>query len=259
MGVRQPFFAFALLVAVRAHDSMRAASAAGARKRSLGGVHDGAAALARRAALRAALAVAPAVHERCGAGGCNWTHSTAGYWEACGGAAGNVGSFSGLAPAAAEAACCANARCAGFSFECADASCATGGGFYKGNVDCGFVASAAQGWAQPSALPVLPRVTVSVAPAGELRDDATNVTVSFVFLTGAPNATTDWVGQVCAGVRLRRAERIIPRVVVILRLPPGPPVPDRGLPRVPPRGPLSGVGHGRCRSFLSRLSIALRL
>ena len=85
-------------------------------RRSLGGLHDGAAALARRATLRSELAATPAL-TRSGGGACNLTRSAGGYWEACGGAAGNLGSFTGLALASAQAVCCANASCAGFSFK----------------------------------------------------------------------------------------------------------------------------------------------
>jgi len=131
----------------------------GARRRSLGGLHGGASALARRAAFRSERERAP-VLSTVQAGACNFTHSASGYWEACGGAAGNLGSFSRLTAAAAQDACCASgAACAGFSFECNDATCATGSGFYKRNLDCGFVASAVQGFAKPSALPAVPNVT----------------------------------------------------------------------------------------------------
>jgi len=83
-----------------------------------------------------------------------WTHTTDGYYEACGGAAGNVGEFSHLSPAAAQAACCADLTCAGFSFECDDAACATGGGFYKGNAMCGITKSSGlQGWTKPATIP----------------------------------------------------------------------------------------------------------
>lgn len=60
-----------------------------------------------------------------------WTETHDGYYEAAGGAAGNVGSFSGLTPAQAQKACCDNPKCAGFSFQ-------NGGGYYKGNALAGF-------------------------------------------------------------------------------------------------------------------------
>ena len=167
----------------------------------MGGLHDGAAALARRATLRSELAATPAL-TRSGGGACNLTRSAGGYWEACGGAAGNLGSFSGLTAAAASAACCANSSCAGFSFGC-DAvppGCATGSGYYKRNVGCGFVNSPGfDGYAQPSALPVMPNVSVVVTPPSPHTADVVNLTVTFAFLAGAPNRTTDFVAQVCAG------------------------------------------------------------
>ena len=169
-------------------------------RRSVGGLHDGAAALARRATLLSELAAAPAL-TRLGGGVCNLTRAAGGYWEACGGAAGNLGSFSGLAQASAQAFCCGNASCAGFSFKCGDGpTCDTGSGYYKRNVDCGFVnAGGFDGFAKPSALPVLPVVSVAVTPSTPLNSDAVNVTVTWKFETGTVNKTTDWVGQVCAG------------------------------------------------------------
>ena len=56
----------------------------------------------------------------------NWTHTVDSYYEACGGSNGDIGTFSGLTPAQAEAACCANLACAGFSFSRSD-----GSGYYK--------------------------------------------------------------------------------------------------------------------------------
>ena len=61
-----------------------------------------------------------------------WTATKDGYYEAAGGPAGNVGSFSGLTVAQAQKACCNNPKCAGFSFK-------GGSGFYKGNALAGFV------------------------------------------------------------------------------------------------------------------------
>ena len=182
-----------------------------AHRRSLGGLHDADAAVALRAALRAELAAAPAAPRlrRCAAdANSTFQHSAAGYWEACGGAAGNLGSFAGLSAAQAEAACCANGACAGFSFACegggGGGDCAAGAGYYKANLDCGFVASpTAQGFAKPSRLPVLPNISLTVSPSSPLPADApvVNVTVSFAFGTAgaAPNRTTDWVGLTCAG------------------------------------------------------------
>lgn len=92
----------------------------------------------------------------CGA----WNHSFGGYWEACGGGAGNVGEFSALKREEAQAACCAmtdpgtgKPNCAGFSFG-PDANNVTGGGFYKGNTMCGFTKSDGyEGYAQAGQVP----------------------------------------------------------------------------------------------------------
>jgi hypothetical protein len=83
-----------------------------------------------------------------------WTHTTDGYYESCGGAAGNVGDFTALTPAQAQAACCTNAKCAGFSFGWDDAGKTVGSGYYKGNAMCGFEANAGyQGWYKPNQIP----------------------------------------------------------------------------------------------------------
>ena len=56
-----------------------------------------------------------------------WAATTGGYYEACGGADGNLGAFGpGRSLADASAACCADEDCAGFSY-----SNATGSGVYK--------------------------------------------------------------------------------------------------------------------------------
>jgi len=90
----------------------------------------------------------PAACSKAGASG--WTHTTRGYYEACGGAAGNVGTFSGLSVEQAQAACCANVQCAGFSFH-------DGSGYYKGNAACGKVGSATyEGYTKESQIPLPP-------------------------------------------------------------------------------------------------------
>jgi hypothetical protein len=171
--------------------------AAAHRRRSLGGIHDSATALAHRTALLLDTALAPRPDNN---GMCNLTRAVGGYWEACGGASGNLGSFSGLPLASAQAFCCGNSNCAGFSFACTDQACAAGSGFYKGNVDCGFInVDGFYGFAKPSALPVPPVVRLSVTPSMPLAADVARVNVSFRFEAGAVNRTTDWVGQVCVG------------------------------------------------------------
>ena len=65
-----------------------------------------------------------------------WEHVAGGYREACGGAAGNLDGFQGLALAEAERACCETAGCAGFSFDNV-----TGNGVWKSNARCGITTS----------------------------------------------------------------------------------------------------------------------
>jgi hypothetical protein len=80
----------------------------------------------------------------------SWNHTTGGYIEACGGAAGNVGSFSNLSREEAMKQCCANKKCAGFSFHPAD-----GSGFFKANAQCGFQSNSAyEGYTKPSQIPM---------------------------------------------------------------------------------------------------------
>jgi len=82
----------------------------------------------------------------------DWVHQANGYYEACGGAAGNVGSFSDLSAEEAKDECCSNPQCAGFSFD-------TGGksGFYKGNANCGISSSPGyEGYTRKSAIPAPP-------------------------------------------------------------------------------------------------------
>lgn len=77
-----------------------------------------------------------------------WVHNATGYYEATGGAGGDLGSFHGLAPADAQAKCCANPACAGFSYRASD-----GAGYWKRNAAAGFVpklASGYEGYTRPS-------------------------------------------------------------------------------------------------------------
>jgi hypothetical protein len=83
-------------------------------------------------------------------GNCNnWTKTTGGYYESCGGSSGNVGSFSDLTVAEAEAHCCSDSKCAGFSY----AGGAKGSGYYKGNANCGFTKGNYEGYFKPSQVP----------------------------------------------------------------------------------------------------------
>jgi hypothetical protein len=81
---------------------------------------------------------------------CNtWNHTKGGYLEACGGAAGDVGTFSNLTPEQAQDACCKNKKCAGFSYNANSKS-----GYYKANQNCGKVNSGAyEGYTKPSQMP----------------------------------------------------------------------------------------------------------
>lgn len=81
---------------------------------------------------------------------CNaWNKTDGGYLEACGGASGNIGSFSGLTAEQAQDACCKNNKCAGFSF-----GKTSGSGYYKGNQNCGTVKNGAyDGYTKPSQMP----------------------------------------------------------------------------------------------------------
>lgn len=62
-------------------------------------------------------------------------HTEGRYYEACGGSSGDIGAFSKLTPAQAQAQCCGNANCAGFSID------ASGDGFFKSNANCGLVSN----------------------------------------------------------------------------------------------------------------------
>ena len=120
-----------------------------------------------------------------------WTHSTGGYYEACGGAAGDVGTFSSLTPAQAQAACCANPQCAGFSFAAAGAGGA-GDGYYKGNAMCGFQKDAGyEGWYKAGQVP-------------SANGSAVDITVNFadVNLFGSVKVRDVWA-QADAGVFAR--------------------------------------------------------
>lgn len=94
-----------------------------------------------------------------------WNKTEGGYLEACGGAAGNVGSFTGLTREQAQDACCQNAKCAGFDFRPAD-----GSGYYKGDQNCGKVSNSAyEGYTKPSQMPSLDKkadITVTFSDLG---------------------------------------------------------------------------------------------
>jgi Alpha galactosidase C-terminal beta sandwich domain len=113
-----------------------------------------------------------------------WTATSNGYYESCGGASGNVGQFSDLTREAAQAACCQNLQCAGFSFE-PDANNITGGGYYKGNLMCGFnKADGIEGYDKPNQVP----------PSNGTPED---ITINFadIDLFGRITITDIWTGQ----------------------------------------------------------------
>ena len=95
-----------------------------------------------------------------------------------------MGTFGGLTRAQAQAACCSNLACAGFSFE-PDADNVTGGGYYKGNLMCGFnAASGIEGFDKPNQVP---------SPSGSALD----ITISFsdVDLYGSVSVYDIWAQQ----------------------------------------------------------------
>ena len=114
-----------------------------------------------------------------------WTHTASGYYEACGGAAGNVGSFSGLTRGEAQAACCANRLCAGFSYrplppapsntsaarkqlatgsEALTEGSRKGSGYYKGNARCGFTKAASYDGCEQTPWPLNRQLLLAAAP-----------------------------------------------------------------------------------------------
>merc|ERR1711862_915401 len=101
-----------------------------------------------------------------------WNKTEGGYLEACGGADGNLGSFSGLSLEQAQDACCSNTECAGFSF-------GGGNGYYKKNQDCGKTTNSAYvGYTKPSQMPVPPSaadVPVDLTDVGFSADERVHV------------------------------------------------------------------------------------
>lgn len=79
----------------------------------------------------------------------SWVHNATGYYDASGGAAGNLGTFTNLSSAEAQARCCANPMCTGFSYRASD-----GSGYWKRDAVGGFVKSNGyEGYARPSQVP----------------------------------------------------------------------------------------------------------
>jgi hypothetical protein len=91
----------------------------------------------------------------------DWVHTTDGYYEASP-ATDNVGQFSGLTALQAQAACCANRKCAGFSFK-------DGAGYYKENAMGGLIKSAGEdGYTKKACV-----------PSGPPKEAAADITISF--------------------------------------------------------------------------------
>eukprot|EP00656_Telonema_subtile_P015790 TRINITY_DN18304_c0_g1_i3.p2 TRINITY_DN18304_c0_g1~~TRINITY_DN18304_c0_g1_i3.p2 ORF type:complete len:350 (+),score=95.11 TRINITY_DN18304_c0_g1_i3:577-1626(+) len=110
----------------------------------------------------------------------SFQHEQGGYLEACGGAAGDLGGFTGLTAEQAMSNCCANPKCAGISIS------KVGSGFYKENANCGVTKSSDyDGYTRVSAIPVAP-------PVG-----ARDITVSFADLNlfGAVDVFDIWAQQ----------------------------------------------------------------
>ena len=85
---------------------------------------------------------------------CNgsWFGTSGGYYKSCGGAAGNRAPFSGLTPQEAQAACCADAGCAGFDWAAEKGG--KGAGFFKNNALGGWADSTVYvGWYKPGQVP----------------------------------------------------------------------------------------------------------
>merc|ERR1711908_104515 len=103
-----------------------------------------------------------------------WNKTQGGYLEACGGTGGNIGHFIGLTLEQAQAACCEDTKCAGFSYRASD-----GLGNYKGNQDCGKVNNSQfVGYTKPSQMPVkmvAANITVRLYEVGFALDDIVSV------------------------------------------------------------------------------------
>ena len=110
-----------------------------------------------------------------------WTHTLGSYYEASGGGEGNVGEFSDLTPAEAQAACCADPKCAGFSIS---NSGPRGSGFYKRDAQAGLTPNAGyDGYTKPSQVP---------SSAGSAVD--ITVELSLLGFQDAVNVTDVWTG-----------------------------------------------------------------
>lgn len=112
----------------------------------------------------------------------DWTHTRGAYYDASGGAAGNLGTFSELSVAEAQAACCENPHCAGFSIS---KGASKGSGYYKRNAQGGLTtAEGYDGYTKPSQVPT---------GGGEAADVA--VKLEALGFEAAVNVTDVWSGR----------------------------------------------------------------
>ena len=139
------------------------------------------------------------------AGQCpQWTHTQHEYYEACD--ADNVGTFSDLTVAEAQAACCANTKCAGFSFSNGGDGgvSAKGSGYYKGNANCGLTkANGYDGYTKTSQIPGPP----PTAPV--------DMTLDFALIpslagAGAIDVMDIWTGGTTSGVHRSYTASAVP-------------------------------------------------
>lgn len=92
----------------------------------------------------------------------DWQHTTGGYYEACGGASGDISTFSGLSVDEAQSQCCGIANCVGFSYQNT-----TGSGFYKNNAECGITTNPEyDGYVLPDAVGGAANITINFADVG---------------------------------------------------------------------------------------------
>jgi len=79
-----------------------------------------------------------------------WVATVGEYYQSCDGQSGNEKAFSGMTPAQAKAACCADAECAGFSISAGT----TGSGYFKKDAGCGMTKAAQfNGFTRKAAIP----------------------------------------------------------------------------------------------------------
>jgi len=109
----------------------------------------------------------------------DWVHTTGQYYEAAP-STDNVGMFSNLTAIEAKAACCADRKCVGFSYQ------PGGSGYYKGNAMGGLIGGA-DGYTKKACV-----------PSGQPATDPADVTVNFadVHLYGSVQVYDIWAQKV---------------------------------------------------------------